>query len=146
MDRQSTFFLFTSAKNRKRKHMSQLVQLRLYSRAQYALCGCQHSQAPNSKQRSFLCKSLGGRQVDYFVSLGMLLAKLFLNCFLPTFVHLLPKPSKPPLRFGEGPIPGARAFRTSCVPSNAMRCPKRAPLLGLMQHIGYVRLHLGGEH
>ena len=34
----------------------------------------------------------GGRQVDYFVSLGMLLAKLFLNCFLPTFVHLLPKP------------------------------------------------------
>ena len=59
MDRQSTFFLFTSAKNRKRKHMSQLVQLRLYSRAQYALCGCQHSQAPNSKQRSFLCKSLG---------------------------------------------------------------------------------------
>jgi hypothetical protein len=46
----------------------------------------------------------------------------------------------------EGPIPGAPAFRTSCIPSNAMRCPKRAPLLGLMQHIGYVRLQLGGEH
>ena len=59
MDRPSIFFLFTSAKNRKRKHMSQLVQLRLYSRAQYALCGCQHSEAPNAKQRSFLCKSLG---------------------------------------------------------------------------------------
>ena len=59
IDRVYTFFLFTSAKNRKRKHMSQLVQLRLYSRAQHALCGCQHSQAPNSEQRSFLCKSLG---------------------------------------------------------------------------------------
>ena len=43
----------------KREHMSQLVQFRLYSRAQYALCGCQHSEAPNAKQRSFLCKSLG---------------------------------------------------------------------------------------
>ena len=39
--------------------MSQLVQLRLYSRAQHALCGCQHSEAPDAKQRSFLCKSLG---------------------------------------------------------------------------------------
>ena len=43
----------------KREHMSQLVQFRLYSRAQYALCGCQHSEAPNAKQKSFLCKSLG---------------------------------------------------------------------------------------
>ena len=98
-----------------------------------------------SKRVSFV-SLWGGRQVDYFVSLGMLLAKLFLKCFLTTFVHLLPNPSKPPLRFGEGPIPGARVLRTSCVPSNAMRCPKRAPLLGLMQHIGYVRLQLGGEH
>ena len=52
-------FVYKSAKNRKRKLMSQLVQLRLYSRAQYALCGCQHSEAPDAKQRSFLCKSLG---------------------------------------------------------------------------------------
>ena len=44
-----------------------------------------------SKRVSFV-SLWGGRQVDYFVSLGMLLAKLFLNCFLPTFVHLLPKP------------------------------------------------------
>ena len=45
--------------DQKRKHMSQLVQLRLYSGTQYALCRCQHSEAPDTKQRSFLCKSLG---------------------------------------------------------------------------------------
>ena len=92
IDRVYTFFLFTSAKNRKRKHMSQLVQLRLYSRAQYALCGCQHSQALTQSKGVSFVSLWGGRQVDYFVSLGMLLAKLFLKCFLTTFVHLLPKP------------------------------------------------------
>ena len=45
--------------DQKRKHMSQLVQLRLYSGTQYALCRCQHSEAPDTKQGSFLCKSLG---------------------------------------------------------------------------------------
>ena len=44
-----------------------------------------------SKGASFVSLR-GGRQVDYFVSLGMLLAKLILNCFLPTFAYLLPKP------------------------------------------------------
>ena len=146
MDRQSTFFLFTSAKNRKRKHMSQLVQLRLYSRAQYALCGCQHSQAPNSKQRSFLCKSLGWQAGGLLCVTWRAFGKVVFDLFSSNVCAPLPSPSKPPLRFVEGPIPGAPAFRTSCIPSNAMRCPKRSPLLGLMQHIGYVRLQLGGEH
>ena len=146
MDRQSTFFLFTSAKNRKRKHMSQLVQLRLYSRAQYALCGCQHSEAPNAKQRSFLCKSLGWQAGGLLCVTWHAFGKVVFDLFSSNVCAPLPSPSKPPLRFVEGPIPGAPAFRTSCIPSNAMRCPKRAPLLGLMQHIGYVRLQLGGEH
>jgi len=39
--------------------MPELVQVRLYSGAQYALCGCQHSNAPDAKQGCVLCNSLG---------------------------------------------------------------------------------------
>ena len=78
-------FVYKSAKNRKRKLMSQLVQLRLYSRAQYALCGCQHSEAPDAKQRSFLCKSLGWQAGGLLCVTWPLLWQKFLKLF---FFHV----------------------------------------------------------
>ena len=58
-----------------------------------------------SKRVSFV-SLWGGRQVDYFVSLGMLLAKLFLICFLPTFVHLCQAPPSLPYVLWKVPFLG----------------------------------------
>ena len=76
--------------------MPELVQVRLYSGAQYALCGCQHSNAPDSKQRSFLCSPLGWQAGGLFcVTWHCFLGKVLIEPFLPAFVHLvLPKPSQ----------------------------------------------------
>ena len=85
-------FLIKSA-NKRKTNVPQLVQLRLYSRAQYALCGCQHCEAPDPKQRSFLCKSLGWQASGLLRVPWPLLWLRFLklNCFPVTFVHLLSK-------------------------------------------------------
>ena len=79
-----------------RKFMFQRVQVRLYSGAQYALCGCQHSNAPDTKQRGFLCNSLGWQAGRLFcVTWHCFVGKVLIEPFLPAFVHLvLPKPSQ----------------------------------------------------
>ena len=75
--------------------MPKLVQVRLYSGAQYVLCGFQHCEAPDAKQKSFLCKSVGWQAggllcVTRF-AFGKVFFRICLNCFLPPFVKLLSK-------------------------------------------------------
>lgn len=71
-----------SVKDCKRKLMSQLAPARLHSGAQYALCGWQHSNAPDTKQRDLLCKSLGWQAGGLFrVARHLLLAKCFVDLF-----------------------------------------------------------------
>ena len=71
--------------------MFQRVQFRLYSGAQYALCGRQHCNAPDPKQRSVLCNSLGRQAGGLLcVTWPLLLAKfLKLISFPLTFATFL---------------------------------------------------------
>ena len=129
----------------KRENMSQLVQFRLYSRAQYALCGCQHSEAlTQSKGVSFVSLWVAGRWITlcHLACFCKVVFELFSSNLCVPFAQA--PPSLPCVLVRS--IPGAPAFRTLCSLSSAMLCPKRAPLLGSMQHIGSVHLQLGGEH
>ena len=71
----------------------QRVKVRLYTGAQYALCGRQYSNAPDSKQRSFLCNSLGWQAGGLLcVTWPLLLVKFSkLMCFSLLFVRPLSK-------------------------------------------------------
>ena len=73
--------------------MPKLVQVRLYSGAQYALCGGQHSNAPDTKQRSFLCDFVGWQAGGLFCVTWHFLVGKVLNgssfC-TPCFAHASP--------------------------------------------------------
>ena len=110
-----------------------------------------------SKRVSFV-SLWGGRQVDYFVSLGntwqlfWVLTTISFTYTLLVFVHLK-APSLAftpcnPLQLASlvGRIHGAPASGTLCAAFIPTPCPRRAPLLGLAQDIGFALSQLDGEH
>ena len=61
--------------------MFRLAEVRFYSGAQYALCSCQHSDAPDAKQRGFLCNTVGRQASEIFCVTWHLLGEVFIELF-----------------------------------------------------------------